>query len=59
MLDSKCADRFSGGSNTENSWKTTGHCGLGQAIQELGLATKSPLKMDFLVRLLCKCRVRC
>lgn len=37
-----------GGSHTDAStWRYTGHPGLGQAISSLGLATKSPISVDF------------
>jgi hypothetical protein len=36
-----------GGAHFKSDWKRTGYCGLGLAIQELGLATKDPLNIDF------------
>lgn len=38
-----------GGAHTgpEDPWRRTGYCGLGRAVQELNLATKAPLNIDF------------
>jgi len=35
-----------GGSHCGTAWKHTGYCGLGSAIQELGLGTKQSLEID-------------
>jgi len=35
-----------GGSHFGTEWKRTGYCGLGSAIQELGLVTKHALEID-------------
>jgi hypothetical protein len=35
-----------GGSHFGTAWKNTGYCGLGSAIQELGLGTKQALEID-------------
>ncbi len=35
-----------GGSHFGTDWKFTGYCGLGSAIQELGLSTKHALEID-------------
>jgi Tyrosyl-DNA phosphodiesterase len=35
-----------GGSHFGTEWKRTGYCGLGSAIQELGLGTKHTLEID-------------
>ncbi|KAF9892547.1 hypothetical protein FE257_001656 [Aspergillus nanangensis] len=35
-----------GGSHTGEAWRRTGHCGLGRAVEALGLQTSSPLNMD-------------
>jgi hypothetical protein len=35
-----------GGSHSGTAWKRTGYCGLGSAIQELGLGTKHALEID-------------
>ncbi|KAH8689649.1 tyrosyl-DNA phosphodiesterase-domain-containing protein [Talaromyces proteolyticus] len=36
-----------GGSHTGETWKRTGHCGLGRAVDALGLRTQSPINIDF------------
>ena len=36
-----------GGSHYGESWRRTGHCGLGTAVQKLGLATSEKLNIDF------------
>ena len=36
-----------GGMHSGQAWKLTGLCGLGRTITELGLATKSPLQVDY------------
>lgn len=36
-----------GGVHTGDSWRLTGHCGLGRAIAALGLNSIKPLKLDF------------
>ncbi|KAL4884082.1 tyrosyl-DNA phosphodiesterase-domain-containing protein [Aspergillus karnatakaensis] len=36
-----------GGSHTGSSWKHTGYCGLGHAIESLGLRVNKPLNLDF------------
>ncbi|TLD22890.1 hypothetical protein PspLS_07232, partial [Pyricularia sp. CBS 133598] len=35
------------GVHTGDKWKRTGYCGLGRAIQKLGLATDEPVEIDF------------
>lgn len=37
-----------GGAHTGESWRRTGYCGLGRAVNELGLATNSALNVDFI-----------
>lgn len=39
----------SGGSHFGQDWKRTGYCGLGAAVSKLGLQTKRPLDVDFVV----------
>ena len=36
-----------GGSHIDEAWRRTGHCGLGTAVQKLGLATKEKMSIDF------------
>lgn len=36
-----------GGAHVGESWRRTGYCGLGRAVQELGLATDQALNIDF------------
>lgn len=36
-----------GGAHSNESWRSTGYCGLGRAVKELGLATDSALNIDF------------
>ncbi|BCR88975.1 uncharacterized protein ACHE_50173S [Aspergillus chevalieri] len=36
-----------GGSHTGESWRRTGYCGLGRAVNSLGLRTSSPLNIDY------------
>jgi len=36
-----------GGMHEKDEWRTTGHCGLGQTISELGLATSEPIQIDY------------
>lgn len=36
-----------GGTHSGQAWKTTGLCGLGRTIAELGLATEGPIQMDY------------
>ncbi|PWY80966.1 phospholipase D/nuclease [Aspergillus sclerotioniger CBS 115572] len=36
-----------GGTHTRSRWKRTGYCGLGSAIEKLGLRTSSPINVDF------------
>lgn len=40
---------LSGGSHTGIQMKRTGFCGLGSAIQTLGLRTSKPLTVDYVV----------
>jgi hypothetical protein len=41
---------ISGGSHSAGeSWKRTGHCGLGRAVSTLGLQTIDPIEIDFTV----------
>ncbi|KAL5931997.1 hypothetical protein ACKVV1_003986 [Pyricularia oryzae] len=35
------------GVHTGDKWRRTGYCGLGRAIQNLGLATDEPVEIDF------------
>ena len=37
-----------GGAHTNNeSWRRTGYCGLGRAVNQLGLSTREPLDLNF------------
>ncbi|GFG02590.1 tyrosyl-DNA phosphodiesterase 1 [Aspergillus udagawae] len=36
-----------GGSHTGNAWRRTGHCGLGRAVNALGLRASKPINIDF------------
>ncbi|OGM50341.1 putative tyrosyl-DNA phosphodiesterase [Aspergillus bombycis] len=36
-----------GGSHMGDSWRRTGYCGLGRAVDSLGLRTSKPLNVDF------------
>lgn len=36
-----------GGAHTGDSWQSTGYCGLGRSVKELGLANDSALDVDF------------
>ncbi|KAJ5613043.1 hypothetical protein N7510_006237 [Penicillium lagena] len=36
-----------GGSHTGDSWKRTGHCGLGRAVARLGLQSPKPINIEF------------
>ena len=36
-----------GGSHTGESWRDTGHCGLGKMVKELGLASTEAIEVDF------------
>lgn len=36
-----------GGAHVGESWRRTGYCGLGRAVQELGLASDKALDLDF------------
>jgi len=36
-----------GGMHGDDDWRTTGHCGLGRTITELGLASTEPIQLDF------------
>ena len=36
-----------GGVHSGDSWKRTGYCGLGRAVKKMGLATDTPLHIDF------------
>ncbi|GFF59823.1 hypothetical protein IFM62136_04329 [Aspergillus lentulus] len=36
-----------GGSHTGNTWRRTGYCGLGRAVNALGLRTSKPINIDF------------
>ena len=36
-----------GGAHIGEAWRRTGYCGLGRAVQELNLASKQVLKLDF------------
>ncbi|PGG98868.1 hypothetical protein AJ80_09450 [Polytolypa hystricis UAMH7299] len=36
-----------GGSHTRDTWKRTGVCGLGNAVDNLGLRTSQPLTLDY------------
>ncbi|BAE61866.1 unnamed protein product [Aspergillus oryzae RIB40] len=36
-----------GGSHMGDSWRRTGYCGLGRAVNSLGLRTSKPLNIDF------------
>ncbi|KAI9810981.1 MAG: hypothetical protein M1827_005712 [Pycnora praestabilis] len=36
-----------GGSHTGDHWKRTGYCGLGRAVQALGLSTRDAIDIDF------------
>ncbi|KUJ11780.1 phospholipase D/nuclease [Mollisia scopiformis] len=36
------------GGSHDTAWQRTGYCGLGTAVQKLGLATDKPLEIDFL-----------
>ncbi|OKL56771.1 hypothetical protein UA08_07925 [Talaromyces atroroseus] len=36
-----------GGSHIGEAWRRTGHCGLGKAVQSLGLRTHEPINIDF------------
>lgn len=36
-----------GGTHSGQAWRTTGLCGLGQTITELGLATRGHIQMDY------------
>ena len=36
-----------GGAHSGESWKRTGYCGLGRAVNKLGLATDKRLRIDF------------
>jgi hypothetical protein len=38
-----------GGSHTGNAWRRTGYCGLGRAVNALGLRTSKPINIDFVV----------
>jgi Tyrosyl-DNA phosphodiesterase len=53
FLGLTCYDLISssGGSHVGESWRRTGHCGLGRAVQSLGLRTHEPINMDFVVSL--------
>ncbi|KAE8372877.1 tyrosyl-DNA phosphodiesterase-domain-containing protein [Aspergillus bertholletiae] len=37
-----------GGSHIGDSWRRTGYCGLGRAVDSLGLRTSKPLNIDFI-----------
>ncbi|KAE8164269.1 tyrosyl-DNA phosphodiesterase-domain-containing protein [Aspergillus tamarii] len=37
-----------GGSHMGDSWRRTGYCGLGRAVDSLGLRTSKPLNIDFI-----------
>ena len=37
-----------GGAHTGESWRSTGYCGLGRAVRDLGLATALGLEIDFI-----------
>lgn len=39
----------SGGSHAGEAWRRTGYCGLGAAVQTLGLQHEGPLEIDFVV----------
>lgn len=39
----------SGGSHAGESWRRTGYCGLGAAVQALGLQHNGPVEIDFVV----------
>lgn len=41
--------RYSGGAHTGADIKRTGYCGLGTAVQKLGLHTEKALNVDFVV----------
>ena len=36
------------GTHSGENWKDTGHCGLGKAVKEMGLAHAGPIEVDFL-----------
>ncbi|RHZ58741.1 uncharacterized protein CDV56_108042 [Aspergillus thermomutatus] len=36
-----------GGSHTGNAWRRTGYCGLGRAVNALGLQTSKPINIDY------------
>jgi hypothetical protein len=50
---SHVADRNSGGSHFGSQLKSTGYCGLGTAVRNLGLSTNSPVHINFVVSTTC------
>lgn len=38
-----------GGSHVGESWRRTGYCGLGRAVESLGLRTSKPVNIDYVV----------
>lgn len=40
---------YSGGSHAGDAWRRTGHCGLGRAVNALGLRAHTPINVDFVV----------
>lgn len=41
--------RYRGGTHENDAWRRTGYCGLGRAVDSLGLKTSKPLNIDYVV----------
>lgn len=36
-----------GGAHSDDTWRSTGHCGLGKTVSELGLGSRESIEVDF------------